>query len=103
MKFHRMVGISVLSLTAVFFLSACGGGGGGGGTAPSAPTVTTSTVNTPGIDTGLINGNVNPNGLAATAWFEYGTGPLLSTFDKNRQSAVGSGTAPASINATLAD
>lgn len=104
MKIRRMIGIPVLSLTAVFFLYACGGGGGGGGpapSAPSAPTVTTSEMNTCGIDTALINGNVNPNELAATAWFEYGTDASLSTFASTDNEAVGSGKAPASINATL--
>lgn len=102
MKIRRMIGIPVLSLTAVFFLSACGGGGGGGGTAPSAPTVTTSKTNTPGIDTAEINGNVNPNGLAATAWFEYGPDPTLTNPAKTDNQAMGSGKAPASIHATLA-
>lgn len=102
MKMRRMIGVSVLSLTAVFFLSACGGGGGGGGSAPSAPTVTTSKTNTPGIDTAGINGNVNPNGLAATAWFEYGPDPNLTNPAKTDNQAMGSGEAPASINATLA-
>lgn len=103
MKIRRMIGIPVLSLTAVFFLSACGGGGGGGGSAPpSAPTVTTSKTNTPGTDTAEINGNVNPNGLAATAWFEYGPDQTLTNPTKTDNQAMGSGKAPASINATLA-
>jgi len=101
MKIHRMIGIPILTLTAVFFLSACGGGGGGSAP-PSAPTVTTSKMNTPGIDTAEINGNVNPNGLAATAWFEYGPDPSLSNPTKTDNQAMGSGKAPASINATLA-
>jgi hypothetical protein len=59
-------------------------------------------MNTPGIDTAEINGNVNPNGMAATAWFEYGPDPSLSNPTKTDNQAMGSGKAPASIHATLA-
>jgi K319L-like, PKD domain len=102
MQLRRTTGFFVLSLITVFILSACGGGGGGGNSAPAlAPTTTTSQVNTPNIDNALINGSVNPNGLATTAWFEYGTDPSLSTFTKTANQAIAVGTVAQSINATL--
>jgi hypothetical protein len=101
MRIRRVTGIPILLLTAVFFLSACGGGGGGGGAGPSPPTVTTAS-NDPSLDTAVISGNVNPNGLAATAWFEYGEDSSLSNPTRTDNQAMGSGKAPASINATLA-
>jgi phosphodiesterase/alkaline phosphatase D-like protein len=58
-------------------------------------------LNTPGIDNAVINGNVNPNGLSATAWFEYGEDPALSNPARTDNQAIGFGTAPLSINATL--
>lgn len=102
MKFSRNTRFLVLSLFTTFFLAACGGGGGGGNSAPpAAPTATTSTENTPAIDNAVINGNVNPNGLPATAWFEYGEDSSLSNPTRTDNQAIGSGTAPLSINATL--
>lgn len=104
MKFRRNTGFLVLSLLTAFFLSACGGGGGGGGSSPSAPlapTVVTSAVNTPSVDTALINGSVNPNGLEATAWFEYGTDEFLANPTKTDNQVKAAATVPQSINATL--
>jgi hypothetical protein len=100
MRICRVTAIPILLLAAVFFLSACGGGSGGGGSAPSPPTVTTA-LNNPSIDTAVISGNVNPNGLAATAWFEYGQDSSLSNPTRTDNQAVGFGHAPLSINATL--
>ena len=44
---------------------------------------------------------MNPNGLATTAWFEYGTDSSLSTFTKTTDQAIAVGTVAQSINATL--
>jgi hypothetical protein len=101
MQLRRITGFFVLSLITAFILSACGGGGGDSAPAPLPPTVTTSTVTSPSIDNALINGSVNPNGLATTAWFEYGTDPSLSTFTKTANQAIAVGTVAQSINATL--
>lgn len=106
MRLRRKPGFLVLSLFTTLFLAACGGGGGGGGgggnpAPPLIPTATTSTENTPTIDTAIINGNVNPNGLGATAWFEYGEDSSLSNPIRTDNQAIGSGTAPLSINETL--
>ncbi len=103
MRIRRSTGFFVLSLITAFILSACGGGGGDSAPAPAplAPTTTTSIVTTPNIDNALINGSVNPNGLATTAWFEYGTDPALSTFTKTADQGIAVGTVAQSINATL--
>ena len=94
----------ILCGVLILFLSACGGGGGGGGSSPPAslaPTVVTSTVNTPSADSALINGSVNPNGSGTTAWFEYGTDSSLGTFTKTADQALAADTVPQAINATL--
>ena len=102
MKFRRNTALLVLSLLTVSFLAACGGGGGGSSApAPLAPTTVTSKVTTPNIDNALINGSVNPNGLATIAWFEYGTDSSLSSFTKTTDQAIAVGTVAQSINATL--
>ena len=100
MRIHRSVASAALFMSLAIFLSACGGGGGGGvGTSPS-PTVTTS-IATPGVDNAVVSGDVNPNGLATTAWFEYGQDNTLSTFTKTADQAIGSGTASQSLIATV--
>ena len=101
MRFCRTTGLVVLSLISAFFLLYACGGGGGDTTPPPPPTATTSTVNTPSLDNAVINGSVNPNGLATTAWFEYGPDSALSTWTKTADQSVGSGTVSTSINATL--
>jgi pimeloyl-ACP methyl ester carboxylesterase len=46
----------------------------------ASPTVSTSPVTAIGSDGANLNGTVNPNGSAVTAWFEYGTSSTLPTF-----------------------
>jgi lysophospholipase L1-like esterase len=100
MLIHRSVASTVLSVVLMLFLSACGGGGGGGVGQPPSPTVITS-VATPAVDNAVVSGDVNPNGLATTAWFEYGQDNTLSIFTKTADQAIGSGTAPQSLIATI--
>jgi len=40
---------------------------------------------------------VNPNGLAATAWFDWGTDPALSTFTSSPPQSLGNGTTPVPV------
>jgi lysophospholipase L1-like esterase len=67
----------------------------------SPPAVTTSAATSITIDSATVNGGVNPNGLATTAWFEWGTSPTLSTFDTTTTQAMGSGTSTQAVNAAL--
>ena len=46
----------------------------------TSPTVITSPATVVGSDGANLNGTVNPNGSAVTAWFEYGTSSTLNTF-----------------------
>ena len=38
-----------------------------------------------------LNGGVNPNGQATTAWFEWGSDPTLATFSSTSSQSLGSG------------
>lgn len=58
-------------------------------TKPSAPTVTTSSINSTSSSTANITGQINPNGAATIYWFEYGETTSLGT--KSTVQALGSG------------
>jgi hypothetical protein len=70
-------------------------------TAIPAPSVTTNTANPFGAATATLNGTVNPNGLATSAWFEYGTDSTLTTNTQTSSQAVGSGTTSQAISVNL--
>jgi len=101
MKFFRTTGFIVLSLFAAFFLAACGGGGGGGGSAAPVPEVTTAAATSISVDNAVLNGTVNPSGLATTYHFEWGTSSTLATFDNTSTLSAGSGTADVPVSATI--
>jgi len=65
------------------------------------PTVTTSSATSVTTNGASMNGAVDPNGQATTAWFEWGTDPALSAFDTTSGQSVGSGTTPRTLNAAL--
>ena len=67
----------------------------------AAPTVATLAATSIGATTASLNGNVNPNGLATNAWFEYGTDSGLSTYTSTLSEAVGAGTAGMAFGAEL--
>ena len=46
-----------------------------------------------------VNGGVNPNGAATTAWFEWGTSPTLATFSSTSTQSLGSGTTSQAVDA----
>ncbi|MBE0568290.1 MAG: hypothetical protein IH577_01255 [Deltaproteobacteria bacterium] len=48
-----------------------------------------------------VDGSVNPNGQETTAWFEWGTDPVLSTFSSTAGQSVGSGTTVQAVSAAL--
>ncbi len=72
-----------------------------GDPANSAPTATTNAATSITISGATVNGGVNPNGQATTAWFEWGTDPTLATFSVTSNQSVGSGTTSVSVNAAL--
>jgi hypothetical protein len=72
------------------------------GTAPdtSAPISTSLWDNL--VTTGAVCfGKVNPNGLPSTAWFEWGTDPVLSSFNTSASQPIGSGTTNEYMNEAL--
>jgi lysophospholipase L1-like esterase len=69
--------------------------------APIAPTVTTSDASNFTIDSATLNGQVNPNGLATQAWFEWGEDPDLVDPTRTDEQGVGEGTASQSVSAPL--
>ena len=67
----------------------------------AAPTVTTLIATSVGETSATLNGTVNPNGLATSAWFEWGTSPSLATFNTSSAQALGAGTSPQSVTEAL--
>jgi phosphodiesterase/alkaline phosphatase D-like protein len=65
------------------------------------PTVSTLSAASVGVSTATLRGTVNPNGLAATAWFEYGTSSTLSSYSSTSSQSVGSDTSSQTITAAL--
>ncbi len=65
------------------------------------PTVTTNAATAITATGGTVNGGVNPNGSATTAWFEWGTSPTLASFSGTTSQSLGSGTSSQSVNAAL--
>lgn len=79
-----------------------GGGGGGGGTTTAKPTVTTLPATSITTTTATINGTVNPNGVATTCSFDWGTdGVNFPNRVTAAQSPVGSGTTAVAVSAAL--
>ena len=66
---------------------------------PLAPAVTTSAASNLQCDTATLNGTVNPNGSAASVYFELGTDSQLSNFTQTAVQTVPTGTAPVSFSA----
>jgi phosphodiesterase/alkaline phosphatase D-like protein len=69
-------------------------------TTVSVPTVATGAATSVGSTTAKLNGSVNPNGQAATWYFEYGT--TTSYGAKTAVKSAGSGTSASSVSASLA-
>ena len=63
------------------------------------PTVTTQPATNVTSSSATLNGSVNPNGSATTAWFEYGTSPSLGTMVGTQ--SVGSGNSLSNISFNL--
>jgi lysophospholipase L1-like esterase len=68
---------------------------------PVSPTVTTNLPTSITTSSAIFNGNVNPNGLSTTAWFEYGADPSLSSWTSTAGQAMGSGASPLSYSRSI--
>ena len=66
-----------------------------------APTVANVAASPVGTDNALLNGTVNPNGLATTYHFEWGTSSTLATYDNTPTLSAGSGTAEVQVSAPI--
>ncbi len=66
--------------------------------AAAAPTVVTNAATSVTTTGGVLNGGVNPNGLATTGWFEWGTSPTLATFSSTASQSLGSGTTSQAVS-----
>ena len=67
----------------------------------STPTVVTAAASNVSTNSAQLNGNVNANGSATNAWFEWGTNSTLSTFNSTPQQSAGSASANVSMSANL--
>ncbi|TSA21922.1 hypothetical protein D4R75_05630, partial [bacterium] len=67
---------------------------------PLAPIVTTGSITNIGLTTVTLNGTVNPNGVATTAYFEWGADTL--SINQTPAQTIGSGTGLVSVSATVA-
>ncbi len=65
------------------------------------PTVTTTAATNITSSSATLNGTVNPNGSATSAYFEWGTDNTLSTSNSTASQSIGSGTADVSVTADL--
>lgn len=99
MMIYQQLARAFFPVGLIIILSACGGGGSN--SPPPAPSATTFEANPISNDNAVLNGDVNPNGLETSAWFEYGQDNNPSTFAKTDNQAIGSGTASLPIQAAI--
>jgi len=65
------------------------------------PTVATAAPALVGTTDAVLSGTVNPNGVATTAWFEWGTDPTLSLYNSTSVQALGGGSSDLSVTAPI--
>jgi len=70
-------------------------------TVAQPPTVTTAAATSLTTNSATLNGNVNPNGLATTAFFEYGTDNTMGVITTTTSQNMGSGTTGQSLTAPI--
>lgn len=70
------------------------------GVKPAVDTLSATSVTD---NSAVLNGTVIPNGLPATAWFEWGRDSNLATYSATASQSVGSGTVGQTVSATLTD
>ena len=66
-----------------------------------APTVVTNPATSVTTVGAVLNGDVNPNGLATTYHFEWGTNSTLTTFDNTSSLSAGAGIASTPVTASI--
>jgi len=71
-------------------------------TSSPAATVTSIAATNVTATSAMLDGSVNPNGFATTAYFEWGTSSALSTFNTTSSQSIGFGTDAVSVTANLA-
>jgi cytochrome c553 len=86
-----------IPVLVVLAIAACGGGD----PAPGGPTVVTGASSAITASGARLDGQANPNGLATSAWFEWGTDPALATCSGTPPQAIGSGSSDAAVSADL--
>jgi hypothetical protein len=95
-NYYRVAG-EVKSFRDGAFAEASVAAGGG-----SSTQVQTGGFTLPSSTSAVLKGTVTPNGLATTAWIEYGTDPALATFTAAPAKPVGSGTAAVAFTDSVA-
>jgi hypothetical protein len=65
------------------------------------PTVATAAADNISVTGATLHGTVNPNGLATTAFFEYGTDNTMGVFTATTSQNLGSGTTGQSLTASI--
>jgi uncharacterized protein (TIGR02145 family) len=65
------------------------------------PSVSTSSASLITTTTTTLNGNINPNGIATTGWFEYSTDQNLSSYSNTSNQSIGSGASSINISSNL--
>lgn len=67
-------------------------------TLATAPSVTTLAAGSVSFSSAMLNASVNPNGLATTGFFRYGTDPTLTAGTTTAGQALGSGTSAGPVS-----
>ncbi len=78
-------------ILVALMLIGCGGGGGNSGTNGGAPVAAIAEATSVDQNGATLNGSMNPNGIDASAWFEYGTDSDLLTYTSTSEQTIGPG------------
>lgn len=103
-EMKRWLGLPILLLSIVFLAMNCGGGGGDSpppGQSSQPPIATTNAATSVDLTMATLNATVNPNGMATTVYFMWGTSSSLAGAAKTPDQAIGAGVANVSVAAPL--
>src|SRR5262249_47292814 len=73
----------------------------GAAASPAPPPVARSAAGAVSSSAAILNGSVNPNGTAATAWFEWGTSSTLASYSSTTSQSIGSGSTSVATNSSV--